>query len=61
MEKSKKRKIINNKYPISNEFGIYKIYKIPFNERVFRNADILMSVLPKTLKETKKLFLKLKK
>ena len=59
MEKSKKRKI--NKYPISNEFGIYKLYKIPFNERVFRNADILMSVLPKTLKETKKLFLKLKK
>ena len=60
MEKSKKRKIKNNKYPISNEFGIYKIYKIPFNERVFRNADKLMSVLPKTLKETKKVVFKTK-
>jgi len=42
-----------NKYPISNEFGIYKLYKIPFNERIFLNADKLMSMFPKTLKETK--------
>ena len=43
----------NNKYPISDEFGIYKKYKIPFDERVFANADIIMSVLAKTLKGTK--------
>ena len=49
-----------NKYPISDEFGIYKIYKIPFNERIFANADKLMSVLPKTIKETKKIAFKTK-
>lgn len=62
MKISKKRdvKLKFNKYPISNEFGIYKIYKIPFNERIFANADKLMSVLPKTLKETKKISFKTK-
>ena len=58
---SKKKTILNfHKYPISNEFGIYKLYKIPFNERIFANADRLMSVLPKTLKETKKIDFKTK-
>ena len=49
-----------NKYPISNEFGIYRLYTIPFNERLFENADKIMSVLPKTLKETKKIKFKTK-
>ena len=48
-------KIVKNKYPISREFGIYKLYKIPFNDIAFKNADRLMSILPKTLKETKKM------
>ena len=48
-------KIVKNKYPISREFGIYKLYKIPFNDIAFKNADKLMSILPKTLKETKKM------
>ena len=41
---AKKRSInLNiNKYPISNEFGIYKLYRIPFDERLFKNADKLM-------------------
>lgn len=62
MRKPKKDKIILkfNKYPISNEFGIYKLYKIPFNERIFANADKLMSMLPKTIKETKKISFKTK-
>ena len=49
-----------NKYPISNEFGIYKIYKIPFNERVFKNADRIMSMFPKIIKETDKINFKTK-
>ena len=49
-----------NKYPISNEFGIYKLYRIPFDERIFENADKIMSVLPKTLKETKHISFKTK-
>ena len=58
---TKKSKITKfNKYPISNEFGIYKLYKIPFNERIFKNADALMSVFPKTLKEKKDLGFKCK-
>ena len=57
----KKRIILNpNKYPISNEFGIYKLYKIPFNERIFANADKIMSVLPKTMKDTNKIKFKTK-
>jgi acetyl esterase/lipase len=57
----KKFSILNlNKYPISNEFGIYRLYKIPFNERIFENADKLMSVVPKTIKETKKISYKSK-
>ena len=62
MKKSKKENVILkfNKYPISNEFFIYKIYKIPFNERIFANADRLMSVLPKTIKETKEISFKTK-
>lgn len=59
----KKSKIINlkfNKYPISNEFGIYKLYKIPFNDRIFANADKLMSMIPKTVKENKKISFKTK-
>ena len=58
---AKKSKITKfNKYPISNEFGIYKLYKIPFDERIFKNADALMSVFPKTLKEKKDLGFKCK-
>lgn len=49
-----------HKYPISNEFGIFKLYKIPFNERIFANADRIMSVLPKTIKETNKVDFKTK-
>ena len=62
MKISKKRdlRLKFNKYPINNEFGIYKIYKIPFNERIFVNADKLMSMLPKTLKETKRISFKTK-
>ena len=47
-----------NKYPISDEFGLYKKYKIPFNQKIFSNADKILSVLPKTLKETKKVSIK---
>ena len=37
----KKNKTIQkfHKYPISDEFGIYKLYRIPFDERIFKNAD----------------------
>ena len=58
MIKKNKDSIKLHKYPINNEFGIYKIYKIPFNEIIFKNADRLMSVIPKTLKETKKISFK---
>ena len=59
---AKKRSInLNiNKYPISNEFGIYKLYRIPFDERLFKNADKLMSILPKTIKENNKIGFKVK-
>ena len=60
MIKKNKDSIKLHKYPINNEFGIYKIYKIPFNEIIFKNADRLMSVIPKTLKETKKISFKTK-
>jgi acetyl esterase/lipase len=51
----KKNKTIQkfHKYPISDEFGIYKLYRIPFDERIFKNADKLMSFIPKILKDTK--------
>ena len=55
-----REKKLKNKYPISNEFGLYKLYKIPFNEKLFGNADKLMSVLPKTIKETEKISFKTK-
>ena len=45
-------KLDSLKYPISNEFGILRIYKIPFDEKVFENADKLMAVFPKAIKET---------
>ena len=48
------KKLKVNKYPISNEFGIYKVYKIPFDERLFERADRVMSVFPKMIKETEK-------
>lgn len=60
MKKSKKINLKFNKYPISNEFGIYKLYKIPFNDRIFANADKLMSMIPKTVKENKKISFKTK-
>lgn len=40
MAKKKHTILKFNKYPISNEFGIYRLYKIPFNERIFKNDDI---------------------
>ncbi len=43
-----------DKYPISREFGLYKLYRIPFSDSFFRNADAIMSILPKTLKDTRK-------
>ena len=60
MSKNKFTNIKLHKYPISNEFGIYRMYKIPFSERIFANADKLMSVLPKTIKETNKFSFKTK-
>ncbi len=64
MKLSEKRKVKFklkiNKYPINNEFGIYKLYRIPFNEKLFENANKLMSVLPKMLKKTKKIDFKIK-
>ena len=60
MEKKKSEKVIKNKYPINNEFGIYKLYKIPFNERAFKSADRIMSVLPKIIKENDKIKFKTK-
>ena len=60
MAKKKHTILKFNKYPISNEFGIYRLYKIPFNERIFKNADRLMSILPKTIKETNKFSFKTK-
>ncbi len=54
MAEKKKKTLKFNKYPINDEFGIYKIYKIPFDERIFENADKLMSVLPRMLKGTEK-------
>ena len=48
------------KYPISNEFGVLRFYKIPFNEKIFKNADKLMQVFPKTIKETNKISFKTK-
>lgn len=50
-----------NKYPISDEFGLYKKYHIPFNTKIFSNADKLLSVLPKTLRETNKVSIKTEK
>ena len=51
----KKYKILKfNKYPISSEYGIYRMYKIPFSEKIFENANKIMSVLPKTIKSTKR-------
>ena len=50
--KKKKLKLKFNKYPISNEFGVYRLYKIPFNEKIFENADKVMSFFPKLIKET---------
>ena len=57
---AEKKKITSkfNKYPINDEFGIYKMYKIPFDERIFENADKLMSVLPRMLKGTEKVAIK---
>ena len=43
------------KYPISNEFGLLRLYKIPFDEKIFKSADKLMAVFPKTIKETNKI------
>ena len=60
MKKLKKKRLKFNKYPISNEFGIYRIYRIPFNERIFENANRIMALLPKTIKETKKVSFKVK-
>lgn len=60
MQKRKFSILKFHNYPISNEFGIYKIYKIPFNERIFENADKLMSIIPKTIKETNKISFKTK-
>lgn len=60
MSKEKNITLKLNKYPISNEFGIYKLYKIPFNERIFENADRIMSVIPKTIKENNKINFKTK-
>lgn len=48
------------KYPISNEFGILRLYKIPFDDKVFENADRLMAVFPKTIKDTNKISFKTK-
>lgn len=48
-----------NKYPISDEFGFYKKYKIPFNEKIFSRADKLMSVIPKTIKDSKEVSIKI--
>ena len=62
MKKSKKISLKSkiNKYPINNEFGIYRLYKIPFNDIIFANADKLMSMIPKTVKETKNISFKTK-
>ena len=35
------------KYDISDEFGIFKLYKLPFNEVTFRASNRLLEVLPK--------------
>ena len=60
MTRNKSPKINPRKYPISKEFGIYKLYQIPFDEKIFENADKLMSIYPKTLKETNKISFKAK-
>ena len=60
MSKNKGIDLNIHKYPISDEFGIFKFYKIPFDERLFENADKLMSILPKTIKETNKIKFKVK-
>ncbi len=61
MKETKKEKTKLTKYPISDEFGLIKYYKIPFNEKLFENADRLMSLYPKMiLKETDKISFKTK-
>jgi len=35
------------KYDISDEFGIFKLYKLPFNEVTFRASNKLLDILPK--------------
>ena len=44
-----------NKYPISRDFRIYKLYKIPFNEKIFEKADKILSILPKMIRQSGKL------
>ena len=34
------------KYDISDEFGIFKLYKLPFNEITFKASDRLLELLP---------------
>ena len=60
MGKNRKVKLRFLKYPISNEFGLLKLYQIPFNEKFFENADKIMYKLPKTIKETEKISFKTK-
>ena len=60
MSNKKQRKLKLHTYPINSEFGIYKLYKIPFNEMIFRRADRLMSILPKIMKDTNNIKFKTK-
>ena len=46
MSKKEKKTLKFNKYPISKEFGIYKMYTIPFNEHFFENADMSKKDIP---------------
>lgn len=60
MAKKKEERQKPQKYPISNEFGLYRLCKIPFNEMIFENADKILSMLPKKIKETNKISFKTK-
>lgn len=56
----KKDDPLKHKYPISDEFGIFKLYTIPFNDAAFGIANKALSVLPKTIKETEEVKFKTK-
>ena len=43
MAKKKEERQKPQKYPISNEFGLYRLCKIPFNEKIFENANYIIT------------------